>query len=194
MESQLIFGAEMGILRVKSGYLFFAKVDSKDVVCLKPMSRPRLARFIAAARRKWSANRRSLATCARRAAGLARQGAPQMPRDEALLSHSDYDAIVAAFRVTGFSGANAWYLNDDANLAYANEAPNFGRLSLPVLFLHAAWDTVCDSANTALADPMRADCADLSEVTIEGGHELQLDRPDEVNAALEGWLIEKALI
>ena len=119
--------------------------------------------------------------------------APQMPRDEALLSPSDYDAIVAAFRVTGFSGANAWYLNDDANLAYANEAPNFGRLSLPVLFLHAAWDKVCDSANTALADPMRADCADLSEVTIEGGHELQLDCPDQVNAAIEAWLDAKNL-
>ena len=40
---------------------------------------------------------------------------------------------------------------------------------------------------------MRADCADLCEVTIEGGHELQLERPAEVNAAIEEWLGAKNL-
>ena len=119
--------------------------------------------------------------------------APVVPRDTALLSQSDYDALVAAFVATGWSGANAWYLNDAANLAYAGEAPHFGRLTLPVLFLHAAWDTVCDTVHSRLADPMRADCADLREVTIEGGHELQLERPAEVNAAIETWLDAKNL-
>ena len=93
-----------------------------------------------------------------------------------------YDALVAAFRTTGFRGADAWYLNDAANLAYAAEAPDFGRLRLPVLFLHAAWDPTCDTAHTRLAEPMRADCADLREVTIAGGHELMLECPAEVNA------------
>ena len=124
--------------------------------------------------------------------GPARR-APVVPRDTALLSQSDYDALVAAFAATGWSGANAWYLNDAANLAYAGEAPHFGRLTLPVLFLHAAWDTVCDTVHSRLADPMRADCADLREVTIEGGHELQLERPAEVNAAIETWLDAKNL-
>ena len=119
--------------------------------------------------------------------------APAVPRDTKMLSQSDYDALVAAFTATGWSGANAWYLNDAANLAYAGESPNFGRLSLPVLFLHAAWDTICDTVHSRLADPMRADCADLCEVTIEGGHELQLERPAEVNAAIEAWLDAKNL-
>ncbi len=119
--------------------------------------------------------------------------APAVPRDTKMLSQSDYDALVAAFTATGWSGANAWYLNDDANLAYAGESPNFGRLSLPTLFLHAAWDTTCDTVHSRLAEPMRADCADLCEVTIEGGHELQLERPTEVNAAIEEWLDAKNL-
>lgn len=82
-----------------------------------------------------------------------------------MLSQADFDALVAAFITTGFAGANAWYMNDAANLAYASEAPDFGRLSLPVLFLHATWDTVCDTVHSWLAEPMRDDCADLTEVS-----------------------------
>ncbi len=119
--------------------------------------------------------------------------APSTPRDEALLTPADFGALVAAFKATGFRGADAWYLNDTENLADAAKAPGGGKLALPVLFLHAAWDTVCETARGRLAEPMRADCADLSEVTIEGGHELMLERPAEVNAAIEDWLLRKKL-
>ena len=124
--------------------------------------------------------------------GAARR-APAVPRDESLLSQADFDAWVAAFRATGFSGAGAWYLNDAANLAYAAEAPRFGRLMLPALFLHAARDAVCDTVHSRLAEPMREDCADLTEVTIDGGHELMLERRTEVNEAIAGWLSAKGL-
>ncbi len=129
-------------------------------------------------------------------AGIRAQGgwfgeagrAPAVPRDEALLSQADFDALVTAFKTTGFAGANAWYMNDAANLAYAAEARDFGRLRLPVLFLHAARDTVCDTVHSRLAEPMRDDCADLTERVIEAGHELMLERPAEVNIAIADWL------
>ena len=124
--------------------------------------------------------------------GEARRASPML-RDEAMLSQADFDTLVAAFRSTGFSGANAWYMNDAANLAYAAEAPRFGRLTLPALFLHATRDVVCDSMHSRLAEPMREDCADLTEIIIEGGHELTLERPDEVNAAIAHWLSVKHL-
>jgi pimeloyl-ACP methyl ester carboxylesterase len=114
--------------------------------------------------------------------------APSFPRDPAMLSEADFDALVAAFRTTGFRGAGSYYMNDAANIAYADEAPHGGRLALPVLFLHAAWDVVCDTVHSRLAEPMRADCARLTEITIQGGHELQLERPAEVNAAIAAWL------
>lgn len=60
--------------------------------------------------------------------------------------------------------------------------------SLPVLFLHAAWDAVCDTVHSRLAEPMRDDCADLTEVTVSAGHELMLERPDEVNRAIATWV------
>ena len=119
--------------------------------------------------------------------------APIVERDTTMLSQADYDTFVRAYSTTGFSGANAWYMNEAANLDYAAEAPNFGRLTLPVLFLHAAWDVVCSTAHSPLAEPMRADCADLSEITIEGGHEVQLERRAEVNAAIGEWIDAKNL-
>ena len=114
--------------------------------------------------------------------------APEMPRDEALLSDADFDEWVAAFESTGFRGAAAWYMNDAPNIAYAAEAPDFGRLTLPALFLHAARDVICDTVRSRLAEPMREDCADLTEVTIDGGHELMLECPNDVNRAIDGWL------
>jgi pimeloyl-ACP methyl ester carboxylesterase len=98
------------------------------------------------------------------------------PRDEALLDQKDFDSLVKAFSETGFSGADARYMNDAENLAFAAEAPDFGRIELPVLFIHATNDTVCDTPRSRLADPMREDCRNLSEVTVEGGHEIMLER------------------
>lgn len=119
--------------------------------------------------------------------------APAVQRDEALIGGGDFAKLVAAFETTGFRGADAWYMNDAANLAYAAEAPDFGRLKLPVLFIHADWDTVCNSAHSRLSAPMREDCSNLTEVTIAAGHAVMLEQPDAVNAAISGWLTDKDL-
>lgn len=111
-----------------------------------------------------------------------------MPRDDTMLSPADYDTFVSAFERTGFCGANAWYLNDAANAGFAAEAPGFGRLTLPVLFVHAARDMVCDTVGSALAAPMREDCDDLSEATIEAGHSVMLEAPDAVNEEIDTWV------
>jgi pimeloyl-ACP methyl ester carboxylesterase len=124
--------------------------------------------------------------------GSARR-APAKPRDETMLSQFDFDALVAAFAATGFRGADAWYVNDSANIAYATEAPNDGRIALPVLLIHAAWDSVCDSAHGRLAEPMRSDCSDMVETTIDAGHFVMQERPAEVDAALARWLAVKGL-
>ena len=121
------------------------------------------------------------------------QSAPVMPRDEALMPHDLFDALVAAFQHTGFAGADAWYLNDADNIAFAAEAPDFGRIDRPVLFLHAEWDTICDTVHSRLAEPMREDCPNLTEVTIAGGHMLMLEGAAEVNAAITDWLATQQL-
>jgi pimeloyl-ACP methyl ester carboxylesterase len=114
--------------------------------------------------------------------------APDLPRDPAVMPEDDLARYVAAFERTGFFGADAWYVNNEANLRYAARARDGGRLQLPVLFVHATYDAVCETVDSRLAEPMRADCTDLTERVVDAGHWLPLEKPDEVNAALADWL------
>lgn len=119
--------------------------------------------------------------------------APDIQPDPAIWSAGDFDALVKAFRVTGFRPGNSWYLNDDANIAYARAAPDRGRIAQPVLFINGDWDGICDITRSHLGDPMREKCADLSITTLEGAHWLPLERAAETNQALENWLSAKGL-
>lgn len=118
---------------------------------------------------------------------------PSMPHDADMLPEEDFEAFVAAFRETGFAGADSWYMNDEANAAFAKEASNGGRITLPTLFIHGAWDTVCKTVNTRLPDPMRAHCTDLEEGTVQGGHFFSLERPRDTNTMIDVWLKKKGL-
>jgi pimeloyl-ACP methyl ester carboxylesterase len=119
---------------------------------------------------------------------------PAMPQDETLLSDEDFATLVAAYERTGFSSSIAWYLNDEDNLAYAAEARNFGRLSVPSLFIHAARDGICDTVQGRMAEPMRADVVELTEAVIDAGHLVMLERPDETNEAIDLWLTALARV
>ena len=79
-------------------------------------------------------------------------------------------------------------MNHARNAAYARKATNGGRLDMPVLFLHGAYDYTCETIGSRLAEPMRAHCSRLSEVVVPSGHWMAQERPADVNAALVGWL------
>ena len=79
-------------------------------------------------------------------------------------------------------------MNNERNGAYAKKAKSGGKLSMPVLFLHGAYDTVCETMTSRLAEPMRRDCTDLTEVVVKSGHWMAQEKPVEVNAALAKWL------
>jgi len=119
--------------------------------------------------------------------GKARR-APAIPHDELIMSSEDFALLVGASRSTGFAVENAWYMNDEANLAYAAEARNYGKLTTAALFIHASRDQVCDTTQSRLAEPMREDVPNLTEATIDCGHEIQLERPEETNAAISRWV------
>jgi len=82
-------------------------------------------------------------------------------------------------------------MNIDRNVAAAAEAVNGGRLSMPVLFLHAAHDLTCNTTGSLLPEPMREYCADLTEVVVQSGHWMAQERPVALNAALAKWLAVK---
>ncbi|MEA2719194.1 MAG: hypothetical protein QOJ39_1058 [Candidatus Eremiobacteraeota bacterium] len=114
--------------------------------------------------------------------------APDVPRDPTVLSEDDLERYVAAFTATRFFGPDAWYVNPDANLRYGAQARDGGVLRMPVLFLHAAYDTICETVNSRLAEPMRRDCTHLTERVLDTGHWIVQEQPAEVNAAIAEWL------
>jgi pimeloyl-ACP methyl ester carboxylesterase len=116
---------------------------------------------------------------------------PDLPRDADVLTEQDLEAYTAALTRKGFFGADSWYMNHKANGAYARTAKNNGKLDMPVLFLHGAYDTTCETMHSRLAEPMRKDCADLTEVVVHSGHWMAQERPAAVNAALAKWLASK---
>jgi pimeloyl-ACP methyl ester carboxylesterase len=115
-------------------------------------------------------------------------GAPDLPRDPAVLTEEDENRYTAALERNGFFGPDSWYMNAPANAAYAARAKDRWRLEMPTLFLHAAYDYICETLTSPLPGPMRAHCANLTEVTVHSGHWMAQERPVDVNAALAKWL------
>lgn len=98
-----------------------------------------------------------------------------------------------SFGTRGFRPPCAWYLNDEANTAYAAKAPNDGRLTMPVLFVNGTYDQMNTIQGNRLGDPMRAACADLTVTHLHGAHWLLLERKAELVQAIRGWLRSKRL-
>jgi pimeloyl-ACP methyl ester carboxylesterase len=117
--------------------------------------------------------------------------APAIPRDPAVLTEADHSVYAASLERNGFFGPDSWYMNHTSNIAYARDALDHGRLSLPVLFLHGAYDYTCETIDSRLAEPMRQHCADLTEVVVESGHWMAQENPVAVNAALARFLCAK---
>jgi pimeloyl-ACP methyl ester carboxylesterase len=114
--------------------------------------------------------------------------APATLPDPTLWPAADFDALVGAFRVTGFRPGNSWYLNDTANIAFAHAAPDGGRLRQPVLFVNGEFDGICDITRSRLGEPMRNTCQDLSVTNLPAGHWLPLERKTELCQAIRSWV------
>jgi len=111
-----------------------------------------------------------------------------VPLDTDVLTEADLNAYADALARHGFFGPDSYYMNPDRNAEYARRATSGGRIDLPVLFLHGEYDYTCETVSSRLAEPMRQDCRNLSEVVIRSGHWMAQEKPTEVNAAIAKWL------
>ena len=114
--------------------------------------------------------------------------APDLPLDTDVLTEADLDKYAGALQANGFFGPDSWYMNHARNMAFAKRAADGGKLRLPVLFLHGDYDYTCETMISRLAEPMRAACANLTEVVVQSGHWMAQEKPVAVNAALARWL------
>jgi pimeloyl-ACP methyl ester carboxylesterase len=102
------------------------------------------------------------------------------------LTEEDLAVYVEAFARTGFTGALNYYRNMDRNWELT-AAVEGRRVTQPALFVTGADDPV---HGFMPADHLAAWVTDLrGHVVLQGaGHWIQQERPDEVNAALLGFL------
>jgi len=128
------------------------------------------------------------ATARRNHSFLGMSPIPDLPRDNDVVSEQDLSIYVSALHRNGFYGPASWYMNHRLNAEYSTTAQNGGYLEMPVLFLNARYDNVCECTHARLAEPMRGYCRNLTEETIRSGHWLAQEKPLEVNAALVKWL------
>ncbi len=137
--------------------------------------------------------RRLVGGSAHGAAWLARPGArgwvSGMPEPQALpewLTEEEFEHYVAEFSRTGFTGGLNWYRNYERNWELTAHPPATA-ITAPALYVAGTADPVQSFTPTdRVRDVVRGD---YRAVMIEGaGHWLQQERPEEVNAALLGFL------
>ena len=131
------------------------------------------------------------ATACRHRAVLGMSLLPDLTRDSDVLSEEALSIYVSALERNGFAGPAFWYLNHGVNASYARMAQKSGYLDMPVLFINARYDYICECTHSRLAEPMHTYCRQLTEETICSGHWLAQEKPMEVNAALVKWLARR---
>ena len=121
--------------------------------------------------------------------GLAK--AEHLPVDEDVISQEDLQAYTEALERNGFFGPSAWYVNMEANAAYAATSLNEGVLEMPVLFIGAMYDYTCETITSRAKEPMEQLCNDLTLDVVKSGHWMAQEKPIEVNGILVKWLATK---
>jgi pimeloyl-ACP methyl ester carboxylesterase len=114
--------------------------------------------------------------------------APDLPRDDDVVSEEELRLYSDSLQRNGFSGPGCWYMNHNANAEYSARELNDGYLEMPVLFIAAEYDYTCESIVSRAADPMQKYCRNLTMKTIKSGHWMAQEKPVEVNSILVNWL------
>lgn len=104
----------------------------------------------------------------------------EAPRGEPVLSDDDLAVFVSAFESSGFTGSVNWYRNLDRNWHQLADADPV--IHQPTLMIYGDRDPVRASEN------LREFVPNVDVVTLDCGHWIQEEKPDEVNRAILTWL------
>ena len=106
---------------------------------------------------------------------------------EPLLTAAELDYYAKAFARSGFTGPINWYRNWTRNWEQLEGVPQ--TIDIPTLFLGAMDDVVIGLQHIEGMKPL---VTDLTIHMLEDcGHWTQQERPDEVNALMLDWLVER---
>lgn len=113
---------------------------------------------------------------------------PDVPADEDIASEEELKVYAKYLGQNTFFGPDSWYMNHPANAVYGQNAEAGDNLDMPVLFIGAMYDGVCETITSRAKDPMIEHCSNLTLDIIKSGHWMAQEKPLEVNAALTKWL------
>jgi pimeloyl-ACP methyl ester carboxylesterase len=117
---------------------------------------------------------------------------PEPTEPSAWLTEDDIDVFVAEYAEAGFTGGLNWYRNLDRSWELMS-AWRHARVKVPALYLAGDRDLVVSfSGGPAMLGGLREAVPGLREARLlEGcGHWTQQERPDEVSAAMIGFIAE----
>ncbi|MEU6153419.1 alpha/beta hydrolase [Actinosynnema sp. NPDC047251] len=109
----------------------------------------------------------------------------EAPLGEPLMSDGELAVFVSAFESTGFTGSVNWYRNLDRNWHLLADADPI--IHQPVLMIYGDRDMVAKSANLAEFVP------GVEVVSLDSGHWIQQEKPEETNQAILKWLEQQAV-
>jgi pimeloyl-ACP methyl ester carboxylesterase len=102
------------------------------------------------------------------------------PPGEPLMSREEMDVFLAAFNKGGFTGPINWYRNITRNWETSADLPQ--RIDVPCAMIYGTYDIVPKGGDVSEYVP------NLQSITLDCGHWIQQEKPDEVNAFLLDWL------
>lgn len=102
------------------------------------------------------------------------------PPGEPLMSEEEMDVFVSAFSEGGFTGPINWYRNITRN--WESSADLVQRINVPCAMIHGSHDIVAKGGDVSNYIP------NLESITLDCGHWIQQEKPDEVNVFLLDWL------
>lgn len=102
------------------------------------------------------------------------------PQGEPVMSESELATFISAFESTGFTGSINWYRNLDRNWQLlANTDPI---ISQPTLMIYGNHDAI------PKFDGLSAFVPNVEEVSLDCGHWIQQEKPEETNRVILTWL------
>lgn len=104
----------------------------------------------------------------------------EAPLGDPVMSDEELAVLVAAFDTSGFTASVNWYRNLDRNWHLLADADPI--IHQPALMIYGDRDLVQKSETLAEFVP------DVEVVELDCGHWIQQEKPDELNAAILGWL------
>jgi len=104
----------------------------------------------------------------------------EIPRGEPLMSDSELAVFVSAFEASGFTGSINWYRNLDRNWRLLADADPI--IQQPTLMIYGDRDTIAKSLSLSTFVPH------VEVVSLDCGHWIQQEKPEETNEVILRWL------